>query len=100
MTIEFNPESWEKAGTAFSEDGTDFSTKASTMINGFSMDTLECNKGGTLADGAFAIIFPLLFQSLNETATGLGGGLTATGDGLTETAAMYRRTEDGNSGKG
>lgn len=100
MTVEFNPESWEKSGKAFTDNGRDFGSDASAMINGFSIDKLECNNGGTLADGAFGIVFPVLFQALSETATGLSGGIKATGDGLDETAKMYRRTEESNGGKG
>lgn len=94
--VVFNPSSWDKAGKAFTDEGTSFSSAASAAMSRMDIATMGCNNGGTLADGALSIIFPVLLQAMNDTIVGISGGVAATGEAMTATATAYRNTEQHN----
>lgn len=97
MTVAFSPDSYRKAGQAFSSEGESFTTSAETLLGGMDINALGCNNNGTLADAAFAVVFPLALEALQETAAGLGGGFSALGEGLNQTATAYCSVEEVNT---
>lgn len=98
--VVFSPDSYAKAGGAFTEDGTAFAQAAARVLNGMDIGALGCNNNGTLADAAFGIVFPIALQAMQETAAGLARGFSTVGEGLANTAHAYANVEDVNAQAG
>lgn len=95
--MRFAPASWDKGAAAFEEESTGFRARADAVLGGMTVDELGCNNGGTLADGALAMIMPALLASMTETAQGISGGVAACGEAMSATATAYRNTEKHNT---
>lgn len=96
-TTQFEPESWDRAGAAFEDEGAAFSSAFAATVGSCSIEALGCNNGGTIADTALGIVVPSLLQALQETVDGIAGGLTATAEGLRGTGSAYRQVEERNA---
>ena len=97
MSVTFDPESWDKAGTAFGDDGAEFQSRGAAVLGGMDVPQRGSQEGGTVMDTVMSTLVPPLLQALTETANGIAGGLTATGEGLTQVAADYRAVEGANA---
>lgn len=95
--VVFSPDSYARAGQAFTDDGDALAQAASRLLGGMDMGALGCNNNGTLADTAFGIVFPIALQAMQETAAGLGRGFSIVGEGLANTAHAYGNVEDVNT---
>ncbi|GAB3624300.1 hypothetical protein GCM10027418_23840 [Mariniluteicoccus endophyticus] len=91
------PASWTKAGRGFADAAEGFRGAASGALGGMSVDQLGCNNGGTLADTAFAIVVPSMFEALQETVDGISEGLSIEGAGLSRTGKAYADVEIANT---
>lgn len=97
MTTSFSPESWDKAGAAFSDDGAEFRSQVAAVLSGMDVAQLNSLEGGTAIDTAISMLVPTLLSAFTETAEGIAGGLAATGEGLTGVAGSYREVEAANA---
>lgn len=96
MTVEFNPESWERGAAALEEEAQAFAQRATSVLSGMTTARLGCDGNGTMMDVAFSIVFPAAVGALSETAQGLGQGFQAVGEGMTMIGESYRRIEEQN----
>lgn len=96
--IRFDPQSWDDGARRVSAGAQDFATTANAALGQVSdLGRLGCNNGGTLADAALSMIFPALFQAVQETVAGISAGLTEEGANMQVTGANYRGVEETNT---
>lgn len=94
MTVEFNPESWERGAERIAEDGIAFANRATQTLEAMTTARLNCEGFGTMMDAAFAMIFPPSVGAFHETAAGLGIGFVNVADAMSAIASSYRGAED------
>lgn len=95
--MEFDPDSWQKAGTDLTTTSSTFLKQAQSVMDQTSaVGRVECDKGMTLADGCLAGILPALNTALQEAITGMADGLDGEGGSVIDTGKALQRLEQGN----
>lgn len=96
--IRFSPDSWNDGALRFSAAAQDLASDAGAILGRCTdLGRAGCNNGGTLADAALSMIFPALFQAVQETVQGLTEGLGIEAQNMQDAAANYRAIEDENT---
>ncbi|GAA4894706.1 hypothetical protein GCM10025789_10050 [Tessaracoccus lubricantis] len=93
MSVEFEPSTWDRGGSAVAEEAASFASRARSALGGMSTDALGCNGNGTLMDAAFAILFPAAIGAFAETADGLATGFDNIGLAMQDMGDAYRGIE-------
>lgn len=94
MTVQFDPDSWDRSAQQIMGDASDFAQKAERVLSGMTTSALNCDGYGTMMDAAFSMIVPPTIESFQETAAGLGRGFDNIGAAMNGVAASYRTTEN------
>lgn len=96
--VRFDPQSWDDGARRVTAGAQDFAATANaTLARVSDLGRLGCNYGGTLADAALAMVFPALFQAVQETVAGISDGLSQEAANMQVTATNYRTVEESNT---
>lgn len=97
MTITFSPQSWDDGARRVAGSAEDFASTAQQVLgNCTDLGRLGCQNGGTLADAALCMVFPPLFNAVQETVNGISQGLQGEAGDMMATGAAYRMIEETN----
>lgn len=89
--VEFNPDSWRKAGKAVEDAGTTISSQVAPRLSG--LQNTGADGGISMIDGLIAGVLPAVMEAVNATLTGISKGLAAEGEALIATGNAYAEVE-------
>lgn len=98
VEVRFDPQSWDDGARRVTAAAQDFAATANaTLARVSDLGRLGCNDGGTLADAALGMVFPALFQAVQETVAGISEGLAQEAGNMQVTGTNYRTVEESNT---